>query len=155
MSDTAQLLADDEDDNDTDMVVASNCSPQAPHPTQRPQAILPTNQPPTSVPTTIWRPPPLRLQTILMPSQPPRLLPPAISTPSSRTIRPWAPPPTSLQTLLFIPPVTFVTSHDLSCIDTTWFLHIHQLRLHVTTSLSLTMTVTNALNTSYQYLPAW
>ncbi len=29
-----QILADDEDDNDTDMVVASNCSPPAPHPTQ-------------------------------------------------------------------------------------------------------------------------
>jgi hypothetical protein len=48
-----QILTDDEDDNDTNTVVASNCSPRAPHPTQRPQTNQPTSQPPTTVPTTV------------------------------------------------------------------------------------------------------
>jgi hypothetical protein len=48
-----QIPMDDEDDNDTDTVVASNCSPQVPHPTQRPQTIQPTIQAPTTVPTTV------------------------------------------------------------------------------------------------------
>ncbi len=81
-------------------------------------------------------------QMILLPSQPPRSLPPVIPTPSSHTIRPQAPPPTSPQTLLFyhqllllLHPITY--GH----IGTTWFLHIHQLQLHVTNSLSLMTTI--------------
>ncbi len=96
------------------MVVDSNCSPLAPHPTQRPQTNQPTSQPPTTVPTTGWRPPLLRPQTTLLPGQPPRPLPPVILMPCTHTIWPRAPPPTSPQTLLFLPPVApSVTPHDL------------------------------------------
>jgi hypothetical protein len=48
-----QILADNDNDDDTNTVVASNCSPQAPHPKQRPQTIQPPSQPPTTVPTTV------------------------------------------------------------------------------------------------------
>jgi hypothetical protein len=107
-----EILVDDDDDEDTNTIVASNCSPQAPCPTQRPQTIQPTSHPPSTEPTTIRRPPPLRSQTILLPSQPPRLLPPVIM-PRSR-VRPRSPPTPSPHTLLFLPPVAFsVTPHDL------------------------------------------
>jgi hypothetical protein len=136
-----QILADDDNDKDTDTFVASNCSPRAPCPTQRPQPIQPPSHPPTTEPTTVWRPPPLYSRTILMPSQPLRLLPPIILTPRSR-VRPRSPPTPSPQTLLFLPPVAPLLPHTTyGCIGTTRFLHKHQLKLHVTTSLSLTTTV--------------
>jgi hypothetical protein len=138
------ILADDDNNKDTNTVVASNCSPQAPHPTQRPQTIQPPSHPPATEPTTIWRLPPLRSQMIILPSQPPRLLPPVIPTPCS-CVQPRSPPTPSPQTLLFLPPVApSVTHMTYSCIGTTRFLHKHQLRLHGTTSLSLTTTVTIA-----------
>jgi hypothetical protein len=109
-----QVLVDDDNDNNTNTVFASTCSPQAPHPTQHPQMIQPPSQQPTTVPTTVQRPPPICPQTILLPSQPPHPHPPVIPTPRSHTIRPWASPSTSLQTQLFLPPVTpSVTPHDL------------------------------------------
>ncbi len=109
-----QILADDEDDNDTDTVVTSNCSPQAPHPTQHPQTNQMKSQPPTTVPTNGWRPPPLSPQTTLLPSQPPCPLPPVIPTPRSRTIRPWAPPLTAPQTLLFYHQLLLLL-HHMTC----------------------------------------
>jgi hypothetical protein len=109
-----QILVDNDGNNDANMVVASNCSPQTPHPTQRQQTIQPPSQPPTTVPTTVWRPPPLCPQMILVPSQSACPLPPMILMSRSRTIRPRAPPTTSPQTLLFLPPVApSVTPHDL------------------------------------------
>jgi hypothetical protein len=108
-----QILTDDDDDEDTNMVIARNCSPGAPCPTQRPQTIQPPSRPPITEPTTIRRPPPLRSQMILLPSQPTRLLPPEIPTPCSR-VWPRSPPILSLHTLLFLPPVACsVTPHDL------------------------------------------
>jgi hypothetical protein len=50
-----QILPDDDDKEDTNMVVANNCSPQAPCPTQRPQIIQPPSHPPTTEPNTIRR----------------------------------------------------------------------------------------------------
>jgi hypothetical protein len=108
-----QILADDEDNDDTNTVVASNCSPRMLHPTQRAQTIQPTSQ---CLPLC----PPLfggRLHYVQKnPTAKPTTAPASfvISMPRSCTIWSWAPPPTSPQTLLFLPPITpSVTLHDL------------------------------------------
>jgi hypothetical protein len=95
-------------------LIPTRLLPRVPHSTQHSQMNQPTSQSTTTAPTTVWRPPPLCLQKILLPIQPPCRLPPVIPMPRSCTIRPRALPPTSLQTLLFLPPVApSVTPHDL------------------------------------------
>jgi hypothetical protein len=94
-----QILAEDDDDNDDSTFVASNCSPQAPLPTQHECWV------PTDTLTTAPRPPTQRMQPFQTLNQPLRPLPFMIPFPCPQTTRPRPQLIDLPQTFLIIPPV--------------------------------------------------